>query len=185
MSDQEFDLMVEREMEKSRRRARTVVRRILVRRHGEDVAEEALQDACLMAWRHRRKFRGDCAFNTWFHRIAVNEALQRLRHDARFSREEPLLEQVMQAAEDELPELPFSDDRLNPEEQLLRKEAYGRVREALLRVGPTNRGTVALRFLMEMRADETARAQGVCVSTIKARTRRGLQEMRAAYGEAR
>jgi RNA polymerase sigma-70 factor, ECF subfamily len=41
--------------------------------------EEALQDTFLQAWRHLDGFRSESATFTWLYRIAVNEALQRLR----------------------------------------------------------------------------------------------------------
>jgi RNA polymerase sigma-70 factor (ECF subfamily) len=39
-------------------------------------AEDAVQNAALKAITHREQFRGDSSFNTWLHRIVVNEALQ-------------------------------------------------------------------------------------------------------------
>lgn len=42
-------------------------------------AEELTQDAFLQLFRKIRSFRGDSAFSTWLHRLAVNTALMRLR----------------------------------------------------------------------------------------------------------
>jgi RNA polymerase sigma-70 factor (ECF subfamily) len=42
-------------------------------------AEDLLQDVFLMVFRKIRTFRGDSAFSTWLHRIAVNLTLMRLR----------------------------------------------------------------------------------------------------------
>jgi RNA polymerase sigma-70 factor (ECF subfamily) len=41
--------------------------------------EEAAQDCFVQAWRNLDRFRGDSAVFTWLYRIAVNEALGRLR----------------------------------------------------------------------------------------------------------
>jgi RNA polymerase sigma-70 factor, ECF subfamily len=41
--------------------------------------EEATQDCFVQAWRNLDRFRGDAAVFTWLYRIAVNEALMRLR----------------------------------------------------------------------------------------------------------
>lgn len=69
---------------------------ILMRRHNERVfrtaravlgrdhdAEEAAQDAWVKAWRHVGEFEGRSSFSTWLLRIAVREAIARLRRRAR------------------------------------------------------------------------------------------------------
>lgn len=65
-------------------RVYAVVRRIA----GTDaLAEDWAQEAWIRAFRALPKFRGDSAFSTWLHRVAVNSALQgkrsRNRHDSR------------------------------------------------------------------------------------------------------
>lgn len=42
-------------------------------------AEDCAQDAFIQAWNKMEKFRGDSAFSTWLHRIAVNSVLSRIR----------------------------------------------------------------------------------------------------------
>jgi RNA polymerase sigma-70 factor (ECF subfamily) len=37
-------------------------------------AEDCTQEAFIQAWNKMMKFRGDSAFSTWLHRIAVNTA---------------------------------------------------------------------------------------------------------------
>jgi RNA polymerase sigma-70 factor (ECF subfamily) len=39
------------------------------------VAEERVQDVFVLAWRKLRSFRGESAFSTWLHRLAVNVLL--------------------------------------------------------------------------------------------------------------
>jgi RNA polymerase sigma-70 factor (ECF subfamily) len=58
------------------RRIRGVLGRLLA---DERDVDEAAQDTFLQAWRHLESFRGDSAPFTWLYKIAVNEALQRLR----------------------------------------------------------------------------------------------------------
>ena len=42
-------------------------------------AEDCTQEAFILAWNKLAKFRGDSAFSTWLHRIAVNAVLGRIR----------------------------------------------------------------------------------------------------------
>ena len=46
-------------------------------------AEDCTQEAFIQAWNKLSKFRGDSAFSTWIHRIAVNSVLGRLRKSRR------------------------------------------------------------------------------------------------------
>ena len=46
-------------------------------------AEDCVQDAFIQAWTKLDKFRGDSAFSTWLHRIAVNSVLGRMRKSKR------------------------------------------------------------------------------------------------------
>ena len=46
-------------------------------------AEDCAQEAFIQAWNKLTKFRGDSAFATWLHSIAVNAVLGRMRKDKR------------------------------------------------------------------------------------------------------
>ncbi len=46
-------------------------------------AEDCTQEAFILAWNKLTKFRGDSAFSTWLHRIAVNAVLGRIRKSQR------------------------------------------------------------------------------------------------------
>ncbi|NNF52165.1 MAG: RNA polymerase sigma factor [Gammaproteobacteria bacterium] len=47
------------------------------------LAEDCTQEAFIKAWRKLSSFRGDSAFGTWLHRIAVNEVLTMQRRSGR------------------------------------------------------------------------------------------------------
>jgi RNA polymerase sigma-70 factor (ECF subfamily) len=47
------------------------------------LADDAVQEALLNAWRHLGEFDGRASFKTWLHRIAVNAALEQLRRRGR------------------------------------------------------------------------------------------------------
>ncbi len=46
-------------------------------------ATELMQDVFIKAWRRLATFRGDCAFSSWLHRLAVNTMLENTRTDRR------------------------------------------------------------------------------------------------------
>jgi RNA polymerase sigma-70 factor (ECF subfamily) len=46
-------------------------------------ATELMQDVFIRAWRRLSTFRGDCAFSSWLHRLAVNTMLENARSDGR------------------------------------------------------------------------------------------------------
>ena len=46
-------------------------------------AEDCAQEAFIQAWNKLDKFRGDSAFGTWMHRVAVNVVLGRIRKSKR------------------------------------------------------------------------------------------------------
>lgn len=58
-------------------------------------AEDCTQDAFIQAWNKLGKFRGDSAFATWLHRIAVNTVLGRIRKS---KREQDRIQAVSDAA---------------------------------------------------------------------------------------
>ena len=48
---------------------------------GRDV-DELTQDVFVRVWQKLASFRGDSAFGTWLHRLAVNVVIERFRQDA-------------------------------------------------------------------------------------------------------
>ena len=92
----------------------------VVRRLADDdaMADDWAQEAWIRAFRALPRFRGDSAFSTWLHRVAVNSALQgrrkRSRHDTRETElipaiaggagEPTLLRLTLEEAMDQLPE---------------------------------------------------------------------------------
>lgn len=70
-----FDLLL--------RRHRTRLWAVALRTLGDaEEAADALQDACLSAYRRAETYRGESAVTTWLHRIVVNACLDRMRRRA-------------------------------------------------------------------------------------------------------
>src|SRR6267142_3508868 len=139
--------------------ATSVVSRILGFRHSGAV-EDVLQEACVKAWAHYDRFRGDCSFNSWFYRIAVNQSLMFLRSQGGSVRvSEPLSDELRSS-------LP------GPEERLVRLERRRELAARVRRLPPKLRGEL-LRFMMSDRGDPANRA-----GAAKARRHRALCMLR-------
>ena len=52
------------------------------------LAEELTQDVFVKAWHQLGSYRGESAFSTWLHRVAVNEVMGRFRSQGRRGRHE-------------------------------------------------------------------------------------------------
>jgi len=66
-------------------------------------AEDSTQEAFIQAWNKMDKFRGESAFATWLHRIAVNTVLGRMRKSKRE-------QDRIQAVAETMPTLPATGD---------------------------------------------------------------------------
>jgi len=62
-------------------------------------AEDCTQDAFIQAWSKLNKFRGESAFSTWLHRVAVNTVLGRMRKSRREQDRIRAVAEVAQAPE--------------------------------------------------------------------------------------
>ncbi|MCH8865389.1 MAG: sigma-70 family RNA polymerase sigma factor [Proteobacteria bacterium] len=80
-------------------------------------AEDCTQEAFIQAWNKLELFRGDSAFGTWLHRIAVNSVLGRMRKSKREQDRiqvaaETFLSPLSEADTGELQDLTDAVDRL-------------------------------------------------------------------------
>ena len=72
-----FELLMRRYNERVYRAARSILR-------DDHEAEDVMQQAYVNAFTHLRQFNGSARFPTWLTRIAINEALARIRHQGRY-----------------------------------------------------------------------------------------------------
>jgi RNA polymerase sigma-70 factor (ECF subfamily) len=72
-----FELLMRRYNERVYRAARSIVR-------DEQEDEDVMQQTYVNAFTHLRQFNGSARFSTWLTRIAINEALARVRRQNRF-----------------------------------------------------------------------------------------------------
>src|SRR5213080_1086155 len=108
----------------------------------DEDAEDVLQETFLKAYSHLDDFQGNSRFYTWLVRIAVNEALMKLRK-RRSDRTVPL-DDPIDTGEDELVrEVAVWDE--NPEEKYSRDELGHILDEAIQSLKPAYRTVFVLR----------------------------------------
>jgi RNA polymerase sigma-70 factor (ECF subfamily) len=145
-----------------------------ITRNDED-AEDVLQDAFLKAYTHLDNFKGDSKFYTWIVRIAVNEALMRLRK-RKTDRSVPLDEPVELGEETVQREIAVWED--NPEEQYSQEEWRKILDEAVDSLKPDFRTVFVLRDIEELSTEETAETLGISVPAVKSRLLRARLALR-------
>jgi len=145
-----------------------------ITRNDED-AEDVLQDAFLKAYTHLDNFKGDSKFYTWIVRIAVNEALMRLRK-RKTDRSVPLDEPVELGEETVQREIAVWED--NPEQQYSQEEWRRILDEAVESLKSDFRTVFVLRDIEELSTEETAETLGISVPAVKSRLLRARLALR-------
>ena len=141
-----------------------VYRTALSLTHNPEDAEEALQDTFLNAYKHLREFRRDSRFTTWLTRIAINAALQKLRHRREnVSLDDPDLPESMHMPKH------FESWQQNPEQLYAAEEMRRMVHEAIAGIPPVYRVVLVLRDIAEMDTVETAEVLGLTIAALKSR----------------
>jgi RNA polymerase sigma-70 factor (ECF subfamily) len=142
-------------------------------------AEDAVQDAWMIAYRSLAGFRGDATLSTWLVRIVVNASIARLRkhkRDAEIIRLGYGDEQIEDTLETTMDESPFAQ----PEDVALRAETR-KLLEAKIDLLPEAFRTVfMLRAVEEMTVEETAAALGIPEPTVRSRLFRAKGLLREA-----
>ena len=129
-------------------------------------AEDVLQEAFLKAFQHLAEFREDSRFYTWLVRIAVNEALMKLRK-IRSNRTVPLEDEIGEDG-DPIPR-ELADWKPNPEQIFAQEEIESILREAAQKLPASYRTVFLLRDMEELSTAEAASVLGLTEGTVKAR----------------
>ena len=137
-------------------------------------AEDAAQEAVLKALKNLRQFRAEARFSTWLIQITVNEALMRRRKE-HADLMEPI---VTKDADDNYIPRDFADWREIPSEALERKEVREKLVEALASLGQIYREVFVLRDVEQLSIEETSKALGISVPSVKTRLLRARLMLR-------
>jgi RNA polymerase sigma-70 factor (ECF subfamily) len=138
-------------------------------------AEDVLQETFLKAYEHLDQFRGDSKFYTWIVRIAVNQALMKLRR--RKSDNAVSIDDTIDTGEDNLVrEIAAWDE--NAEQQYSREEIGEILNSAVQSLEPLYRSVFVLRDIEDLSTEETAEALDLSVPAVKSRLLRARLQLR-------
>jgi RNA polymerase sigma-70 factor (ECF subfamily) len=138
-------------------------------------AEDVVQDAFLKAFRNLEQFQEQSKFYTWLVRIAVNEALMKLRR----RRPERMisLDQEVETEDDSMPR-EVADWSPNPEQQYTQAELRDILGRTIQGLPAGFRMVFVLRDVEGLSTEETAEALGLSIPAVKSRLLRARLQLR-------
>jgi RNA polymerase sigma-70 factor (ECF subfamily) len=138
-------------------------------------AEDVVQDAFLKAYTNLGQFQGQSKFYTWLVRIAVNEALMRLRR--RRPERMVSLDEDIKTDEDSMPR-EVADWSPNPEQQYNQAELKDILGKTIQGLPAGFRTVFVLRDVEGLSTEETAEALDLSVPAVKSRLLRARLQLR-------
>lgn len=138
-------------------------------------AEDVLQETFLKAYEHLDQFQGNSKFYTWIVRIAVNQALMKLRK-RKIDRTVSIDESIDTGEDTVAREIAAWDE--NPEQRYSREEIASILTDAIDSLAPPYRAVFVLRDMEELSTEETAEALDLSVPAVKSRLLRARLQLR-------
>jgi RNA polymerase sigma-70 factor (ECF subfamily) len=138
-------------------------------------AEDVVQDAFLKAYGNLKNFQEQSKFYTWLVRIAVNEALMRLRR--RRPERMVSLDEDVKTEEDSMPR-EVADWSPNPEQQYSQEELRDILQRTIQGLPSSFRTVFVLRDVEGLSTEETAEALGLSIPAVKSRLLRARLQLR-------
>lgn len=141
----------------------------------DEDAEDVLQESFLKAYEHLDGFQGNSKFYTWLVRIAVNEALMKLRK-RKSDKTVSLDDNGSDGDEPVIREIAVWDG--NPEQRYSSEELRGILDTAIQNLKPSFRTVFVLRDVEELSTEETASMLNLSIPAVKSRLLRARLELR-------
>src|SRR5512146_1970225 len=138
-------------------------------------AEDVVQDAFLKAYQNLGQFQGQSKFYTWLVRIAVNEALMRLRR--RRPERMVSLDEDVKTEEDTMPR-EVADWSPNPEQLYTQSELRDILTKTIQGLPSSFRTVFVLRDVEGLSTEETAEALSLSIPAVKSRLLRARLQLR-------
>ena len=132
-----------------------------------DDAREILQETFLKVYDNLEKFRGEAQMSTWIYRIAMNEALMRIRKDKHRPRSLEIVDE-----DGERREIDVEDWKPRPVDRALTKELGGELDRAVALLPEDYRGAFLLRDIEGLSNEQIAKAMKLSVPAVKSRIHR-------------
>jgi RNA polymerase sigma-70 factor (ECF subfamily) len=137
-------------------------------------AEDVMQEAFLKAYEHLSSFQGNSRFYTWLVRIAVNQALMKLR---KRRPNQVSIDEEVNTGEDLIPR-EIEDWGPSPEDRYKQTEMSDILSSTIADLDPPFRIVFQLRDIEELSTEETAEALGLSVPAVKSRLLRARLKLR-------
>jgi RNA polymerase sigma-70 factor, ECF subfamily len=138
-------------------------------------AEDVVQDAFLKAYQNLNKFQGNSKFYTWLVRIAVNEALMRLRK--RKADKTVSMDEDVETEDGSMPR-EVADWSPNPEQLYGQSELSDILGKTIQGLPAGFRTVFVLRDVEGLSTEETAEMLGLSVPAVKSRLLRARLQLR-------
>jgi RNA polymerase sigma-70 factor (ECF subfamily) len=138
-------------------------------------AEDVVQDAFLKAYTNLKQFQGNSKFYTWLVRIAVNEALMKLRK--RKSSKTVSMDEDVETEDGSVPR-EVADWSPNPEQQFRQAELSDILAKTIQGLPTGFRTVFVLRDVEGLSTEETAETLGLSVPAVKSRLLRARLQLR-------
>ena len=138
-------------------------------------AEDVVQDAFIKAYTNLKQFQGQSKFYTWLVRIAVNEALMKLRR--RRPERTVSLDEEIKTEDDSVPR-EVADWSPNPEQQYKQAELREILDKTINGLPASFRTVFVLRDVEGLSTEETAEALELSVPAVKSRLLRARLQLR-------
>lgn len=143
--------------------------------HNEEDAQDVVQEAFLKAYQNLEQFQGNSKFYTWLVRIAVNEALMKLRR--RRSDKTVSLDEDVETEEGSMPR-EVADWSPNPEQLYGQSELGDILKKTIQGLPPGFRTVFVLRDVEGLSTEETAEMLGLSIPAVKSRLLRARLQLR-------
>lgn len=143
--------------------------------HNDEDAQDVVQDAFLKAYTNLAQFQENSKFYTWLVRIAVNEALMKLRK--RRNDRTVSLDEDVETEEGSMPR-EVADWSPNPEQLYGQSELGDILKKTIQGLSPGFRTVFVLRDVEGLSTEETAEMLDLSVPAVKSRLLRARLQLR-------